>query len=144
MATANPEDLRESPTEYRQYVPAEKLDDTGFIEEIENHVRGSLSRMVSEANDENEFREEVVTSVRDSRRGGVWLHGKIDRRPVASYFTRDVPREDYAIDSGKKAADTEPTDLDPEEYQRHLEEKRRRVAGLDSSENPNSGGEDTE
>lgn len=107
--------------EYRQYVP--EGTDPNLIA---SYVRGNLSMQATLDDDPHALANDVVITVRDSRRGGCWVHGALDRPAVCEDLHREVPRAEFEIDTGHAYTPHEPVDLGPEEYAAHLEEKRNR------------------
>lgn len=107
--------------EYRQYVP-EGTDQSL----IESYVRGNLSMQATPDDNPTTLANDVVITVRDSRRGGCWVHGALDHPAVCEDLHRAVPRTEFEIDSGHAYTPHQPVDLDPEAYAAHLAEKRNR------------------
>lgn len=107
--------------EYRQYVP-EGTDQAP----IEEYVRGNLSMQADPNDDPEALADDVVITVRESRRGGCWVHGALEHPAVCEDLEREVPRSEFEIASGHAYTPHEPVDLDAEAYAAHLAEKRNR------------------
>lgn len=114
------------PLEYRERVPEELTVDALTMVDTSDRVRGALSMMASDTDDPAEFSQEVVITYRDSRQGGCWVHGELGRPLAANYLDQEVPKSEYAFDSGEPAIIHDGVDFTPEQLECHMEEKRSR------------------
>lgn len=81
--------------EYRQYVPPDA--DAELAGRIEDAVCTALSQQASPTGDLIEFYHDVRITRRDSRQGGYWIHGALDRDPEADYLDTHVEPERYTV-----------------------------------------------
>lgn len=109
-------------TKIKEYIKNEAT--RGEVADLRRVLASALSEMVSATDSQIEHMDEVRFTEHPSRDGlGYYLVGEIDRDAFAEYMTQDLPPEEYEVRGAQEVIVHDPTDLDEQEFEQHMQIK---------------------
>jgi len=117
--------------ELRQYIPADKVGDPEFEGRIVTFICEELSRQAAPDDNPYMYSSEAMLNVtkRTSRKGGVWVHSFLNRKPKADYLD-PLYKAPFKVPV-PFAKEHDPVDFTEEELAIHLRQKEARRGSQD-------------